>query len=60
MIQRFTDFTTECADKTLKHKKRPIKNKRQWKPWYNETCKTLKRKFEQHIEKFSRNPYTLG
>ena len=29
VIQRFTDFMTECADKTLKHKKRPIKNKRQ-------------------------------
>ena len=31
----------ECADKTLKHKKRPMKNKRHSKPWYNERCKTL-------------------
>ena len=36
----------ECADKTLKHKMRPIKNKRHSKSWYNGTCETLKRQFE--------------
>ena len=53
----------ECTDKTLKHKKRPMKNKRHSKPWYNEMCKTLRRQFEQfvkHVQKFSKNPHTLG
>ena len=36
----------ECADETLKHKKRPIKNKQHSKSWYNGTCETLKRQFE--------------
>ena len=39
VIQGFTKFMNECADKTLKHKKRPMKNKRHSKPWYNETWK---------------------
>ena len=26
MIRGFIKFMSECADKTLKHKKRPIKN----------------------------------
>ena len=48
MIRRFTRFFNKCADKTLKHKKRPIKNnKRHSKPWYNKTCETLKRQFKQ-------------
>ena len=38
VIQGFTKYMNECADKTLKHKKRPMKNKRHSKPWYNETC----------------------
>ena len=53
----------ECVDKTLKHKKKPMKNKRHSKPWYNETCETLRRQFEQlakHVQKFSKNPYTPG
>ena len=53
----------ECADKTLKHKKRSMKNKRHSKPWYNETCETLRRQFEQlakHVQKFPKNPHTLG
>ena len=52
----------QYTDKTLKHKKRPIKNKRQSKPWYNETCRRLKRQFEQlpkHVQKFTKNPHTL-
>ena len=54
---------TECIDKTLKLKKRPIKSKRHSKKWYNETCKTLKKQFKQlakHIQKFPKDPYTLG
>ena len=53
----------ECADKTLKHKKRTMKNKRHSKPWYNETCETLRRQFEQlakHVQKFPKNPHNLG
>ena len=38
VIQSFTKFMNECADKTLKHKKRTMKNKRHSKPWYNKTC----------------------
>ena len=63
VIQGFTKFMNECADKTLKHKKRPMKNKRHSKPWYNETCKTLRRQFEQfakHVQKFPKNPHTLS
>ena len=63
MIRSFTEFMNECADKTLKHKKRPMKNKRHSKPWYNETCETLRRQFEQlakHVQKFPKNPHTLG
>ena len=63
VIGSFTKFMTECADKTLKRKKRPIKNKRHSKPWYNETCKTLKKQFEQLaklIQKFPKDPHTLG
>ena len=37
MTQSFTKFMNECADKTLKHKKRPIKKKRHSKSWYNKT-----------------------
>ena len=53
----------ECVDKILKHKKKPMKNKRHSKPWYNETCETLRRQFEQlakHVQKFPKNPYTPG
>ena len=53
---------TECADKTLKHKKRPIKNKRNSKPWYNKMCKTMKKQFKQlakHDSKFPKNPHAL-
>ena len=53
----------ECTDKTLKHKKRLVKNKRHSKLWYNETCETLRRQFEQlakHVQKFPKNPHTLG
>ena len=63
MIQSFTKFMNECADKTLKHKKRPIKKKRHSKSWYNETYETLKRQFEQHarhIQKCPKNSNTLG
>ena len=63
VIQSFTKFMNECANKTLKDKKRPMKNKRHAKPWYNERCKTLTRQFEQlakHVQKFSKNPHTLG
>ena len=63
VIQSFTKFMNECANKTLKHKKRPMKNKRHSKPWYNETCKTLRRQFEQfakHVQKFPKNPHTLS
>ena len=38
-------------------------NKRHSKPWYNKTCKTLKRQFEQlanHVQKLPKNPHTLG
>ena len=55
MIRRFTKIMNECVDKTLKHKKRPMKEKRQSKTWYNETCETLRRQFEQlakHVQKF--------
>ena len=41
---------TEWADKTLKHKKRPIKNKRNSKLWYNETCKAMKKQFKQLVK----------
>ena len=40
-----------------------MKNKRHSKPWYNETCETLRRQFEQrakHVQKFPKNPDTLG
>ena len=40
-----------------------MKNKRHSKPRYNEMCKTLRRQFEQfvkHVQKFSKNPHTLG
>ena len=50
VIRSFTKFMNECADKTRKHKKKPRKNKRYSKPWYNETCETLRRKFEQLAE----------
>ena len=53
----------EYAGKTLKHKKKPMNNKRHSKPWYNETSKTLNRQFEQlakHVRKFPKNPHTLG
>ena len=54
---------TECTNKTLKHKKRPIKNKRHSKLWYDEMCKTLKGQFQQlskHVQNFPKNPHTLG
>ena len=53
----------ECAAKTLKHKKRPMKNRRHSKPWYYKKCKILRRQFEQlakHVQKFPKNPHTLG
>ena len=53
----------ECGDKRLKHKRKTIKNKRHSKPWYNKTCETTKRQFEQlakHAQKFPKNPHTLG
>ena len=40
-----------------------MKNKRHSKLWYNETCETLRRQFEQlakHVQKFPKNPHTLG
>ena len=33
VIRSFSKFMNELADKTLKHKKRPIKNKRYSKPY---------------------------
>ena len=55
MIRHFTKFMNEYVDKTLKYKKRPMKNKIQSKTWYKETCETLRRQFEQlakHVQKF--------
>ena len=63
VIRSFTKFMTECTNKTLKHKKRPIKNKRHSKLWYDEMCKTLKGQFQQlskHVQNFPKNPHTLG
>ena len=63
MIRRFTKFINECTDKTLKHRKRPMKNKRHSKPWYNEMWETLRRQLEQlakHVQKSPKNPHTLG
>ena len=63
MIQHFTKFMNECADKTLKHITRPMKNKRHSKPWYNETYQTLRRQFEQlakHVQKSPKSSHTLG
>ena len=63
MIRHFTKFMNEYVDKTLKYKKRPMKNKIQSKTWYKETCETLRRQFEQlakHVQKFPKNPHTLG
>ena len=60
VIHSFTKFVNKCTDKTLKHKKRKVKNKRHSKPLYNETYKILKRQFEQlakHVQKFSKNSH---
>ena len=63
MIQDFTKFMNECTDKTLKHEKRPMKNNRHSKHWYNEMHKTLSSQFKQlakNVQKFPKNPHTLG
>ena len=38
---------TNCANKSLKLKRRCKTNEKCNKPWYNETCHTLKKQFKQ-------------
>ena len=56
----FTEFITNCANKSLKLKRRYKKNKKHNKSWYNETCANLKKQFKQASSLLQKNPKNIN
>ena len=56
----FTEFITNCANRSLKLKRRCKTNKKHNKPWYNETCATLQKQFKQFASLLQKNPKNIN
>ena len=60
VTKTFTEFITNCANKSLKLKRRYKTNKKRNESWHKETCANLKKQFKQGSNLLQKNPKNIN